>query len=261
MIAARGAHFGSVALAVAWRSFHNFLSSRALLLPGIFFPLIFFASFAGGISAITEVPGFDYPGGYTSFQYVFVLSQSAAFSGVFTGFGIARDFESGFAHRYMLASPARAAIIAGYALASLARALLVWSIITTVALATGMTIDGSPAELAALYALAVLVNLTGTLWAAGVALRLRSIQAGPMMQLPTFLVLFLAPVYVPLELLRGWIHTVASVNPLTALLGAGRGLISGRPAATGLAFAVGIALPTVFAFWARGGLRRAEAAD
>lgn len=257
----RHAHFGSVALAVAWRSFHNFLSNPALLLPGIFFPLIFFASFAGGISAIAEVPGFDYPGGYTAFQYVFVLFQSAAFSGIFTGFGVARDFESNFARRYMLAAPARSAILAGYALAALARALLVWAVITTVALATGMTIGGGPTELAGLYALAVFVNLTGMMWAAGVALRLRSIQAGPMMQLPTFLVLFLAPVYVPLDLLGGWIHAVASINPLTALLTAGRGLISGRPADTGLAFAVGVALPAIFAVWARGGLRRAEAAD
>ena len=46
-----------------------------------------------------RVPGFDYPGGYTAFQFVFVLLQSAAFGGVFTGFGIAPDFEYGFSRR------------------------------------------------------------------------------------------------------------------------------------------------------------------
>ena len=50
------------------------------------------------------MPGFDFPSGYTAFQFVFVLLQSAAFGGVFTGFGIARDFETGFAHRYLLAA-------------------------------------------------------------------------------------------------------------------------------------------------------------
>ena len=58
------------------------------------------------------MPGFDYPGGYTAFQFVFVLLQSAAFGGVFTGFGIARDFESGFGKRLMLASPNRVGILA-----------------------------------------------------------------------------------------------------------------------------------------------------
>ena len=57
---------------------------------------------------------------------------------------------------------------------------------------------------------------------AGVALRVRSIQGGPLMQFPTFLGLFLAPVYVPLDLLSGWIHAIASINPITALLEAGR---------------------------------------
>ena len=73
----------------------------------------------------------------------------------------------------------------------------------------------------------MLVNLAATLWAAGVAMRVRSIQGGPLMQFPVFLILFLAPVYVPLALLSGWIHAVASVNPVTALLEAGRGFISG----------------------------------
>jgi len=65
---------------------------------------------------------------------------------------------------------------------------------------------------------------------------------------------------VPLDLLSGWIHAVASVNPVTALLEAGRGFISGDPAAVALAFAIAVALPIVFALWSRGGLRRAEAA-
>ena len=111
-----------------------------------------------------------------------------------------------------------------------------------------------------MYTLAILVNITATLWASGVALRVRSIQGGPLMQLPVFLILFLAPVYVPLSLLSGWIHAVASVNPVTALLEAGRGFISGDPTVIGLAFALGIVLPIVFALWSRGGLRRAEAA-
>jgi hypothetical protein len=38
------------------------------------------------------------------------------------------------------------------------------------------------------------------------------------MQVPVFLTLFLAPVYVPLELLGGWVHTAAQLNPLTAVL-------------------------------------------
>jgi ABC-2 type transport system permease protein len=249
-----------IALAVAWRSIHNFLTNPAFLVPGIVFPLFFFTAFAGGLSAISNAPGFDFEGGYTAFQFVFVLLQSAAFGGVFTGFGIARDFETGFSRRYLLAATDRRGIVIGYALAALARALITWTILTTVALVAGMEVGGGGVEIVGLYGLAILVNLAATLWAAGVAMRVRSIQGGPLMQFPTFLVLFLAPVYVPLDLLSGWIHAVASINPITALLEAGRGFVSGDPTVVALAFAVAIALPFLFGLWARGGLRRAEAA-
>jgi len=249
-----------IALAVAWRSVHNYLTNPAFLVPSIAFPLFFFTAFAGALSAVGDLPGFDFPSGYTAFQFVFVLLQSAAFGGVFTGFGIARDFESGFARRFLLAATDRRAIVAGYALAALFRAGVTWAVLTAVALIAGMQVGGSGVDLFGLYGLAVLVNLAAALWAAGVAMRVRSIQGGPFMQFPTFLVLFLAPVYVPLDLLSGWIHAVASVNPVTALLEAGRGFISGEPTAVGLAVAIAVALPALFALWARGGLRRAEAA-
>ena len=99
------------------------------------------------------------------------------------------------------------------------------------------------------------------MFAAGIAFRFRSIQAGPLMQTPIFLALFLAPVYVPLDLLEGWIEAVASVNPITALLDAARSLLAGAPEDIGLAFAgrrrARGAVPDLGA--ARG-LRRAEAA-
>jgi ABC-2 type transport system permease protein len=81
-----------------------------------------------------------------------------------------------------------------------------------------------------------------------------------MMQTPTFLILFMAPVYVPLALLTGWIHAVASVNPATALLNAGRGLISGGPGDVALGFACAVGLAIAFAMWAVRGLRSAERA-
>jgi ABC-2 type transport system permease protein len=93
-----------------------------------------------------------------------------------------------------------------------------------------------------------------------VAMRLRTMQAGPLMQMPVFLVLFLAPVYVPLELLSGWVHGVASVNPFTPLIESGRDFISGSPGDAALAYVVVAALVVLFGWWAVRGLRAAEAA-
>jgi ABC-type multidrug transport system permease subunit len=67
-------------------------------------------------------------------------------------------------------------------------------------------------------------------------------------------------VYVPLGLLKGWIHAVASVNPATSFLDAGRGLISGAHDHTALAFVCALALILFFGIWMLTGLRAAERA-
>jgi len=250
----------SVARGVSWRVLHTFFTNPAFLLPSVAFPLFFFTAFVGGLSRVSQIPGFDFPSGYTAFQFVFVLLQSAAFAGVFTGFGIARDFESGFMRRLMLAAPNRSGILLGYAASALVRWLTVATIVTVVALLAQMEIGGNGVDLFGLYVLALLLNIAGALWATGVAMRLRTQQAAPVMQMPVFLILFFAPVYVPLALLEGWIHTVASVNPVTALLEAGRGLIAGQPELTLAAFAIVVGLVLGFSLWAFRGLRSAEAA-
>jgi len=252
--------FWSVAFAVAWRVLHNVFTTPSLLFPSLVFPLFFFTAFAGGLSRVDNIPGFNFPDGYTAFQFVFVLLQSAAFGGVFTGFGVARDFEYGFARRLLLAAPRRSGLIAGYALAALGRWLVTATLLTVVAVIAGMQVGGNGVDLFALYGLALIVSVAGTLWATGVAMRFRTIQAGPVMQLPVFLALFFAPVYVPLDLLSGWLHAVASVNPATALLEAGRSLISGSPEHVALAYLVAFMLAGALGLWALRGLRSAERA-
>ncbi len=252
--------FLDVTHAVAWRTIHNFVTTPAFFFPSVIFPLFFFTAFAGGLSSVGDVPGFDFPDGYTAFQFVFVLMQASAFGGVFTGFGIASDFEKGFARRLLLGAPNRLGILAGYAVAALVRAMIVSALLFVVAMATGMQVSGGGVDLFGLLVLAALVNLTATFFAAGVAFRTRTIQAGPAMQMPMFIVLFLAPVYVPLDLLSGWVGAVAQVNPFTALVEAGRDLISGQDFPALAAYGIAAGLAAGFSVWAVRGLRRAEAA-
>jgi ABC-2 type transport system permease protein len=252
----------SVAWAVAWRVLNNVVRNPSLLVPSLIFPLFFFTAFAGGLSRVSDVPGFDerFADGYTAFQFVFVLLQSAAFAGVFTGFGVARDFESGFARRLMLAAPHRTGLVLGFGVAAILRWLITASLLTVVALVAGMQVGGDGVDLFGLFALSLLLNVAAMLWATGIAMRVRSMQAGPLMQMPVFLVLFFAPVYVPLAMLDGWIHAIATVNPATRLLEAGRSLMSGDPQEVGLAFLAALALIAGFAIWSIRGLRKAEAA-
>ena len=90
---------------------------------------------------------------------------------------------------------------------------------------------------------------------------MRTIQAGPLMQMPVFLVLFLAPVYVPLALLvglgpRGRARSTRS----PPLIEGGRDLISGQKFDAWLAYGIAFVLAAAFCVWAVRGLRKAEAA-
>jgi ABC-2 type transport system permease protein len=252
--------FWGVARAVGWRSVHNFVTNPALFIPAMIFPLFFFGAFAGGLSGIDNSPDFDYPNGYTAFEFGFVLMQASAFGGVFTGFGIARDFESGFGQRLMLAAPNRLGILGGYALSGLSRALMVDTLLFALALLVGMDVSSSAAELVTLIGLALIINLGIAMWAAGIALRFRSIQAGPLMQTPVFLILFLTPVYVPQELLSSWVSSVTSVNPVTPIVESSRNLIAGSYDGLMLALLCGGGLILLFGIWAVTGMRRAETA-
>ena len=80
------------------------------------------------------------------------------------------------------------------------------------------------------------------------------------MQMPVFLVLFLAPVYVPLALLVGLGPRGRAGQPVHAADRGGRDFISGTPANAALAYGIALGLLLVFGFWAVRGLRSAEAA-
>jgi ABC-2 type transport system permease protein len=250
----------SVAGGLAWRLLHTLVTNPLLFLPPMLMPIFFFTAFAGGLSAISNAPGFQYGPGYTSFVFAFVLLQSAAFGGVFSGFSIAADFQFGFGRRLLLATPHRTALILGYGTVAMIRAAVTLTAVTLIGLAVGMNIDGGGLDVFGMYALAAIVNVTGLLFAAGVALRFRSLQATPLMQVPVFLFLFLAPVYVPRDLLGGWVHSVAPFNPATHVMETIRDLVAGTGSeylAT-LGIIAGL-LAVMFAF-AITGLRRAEAA-
>ena len=250
--------FFQVAWAVAGRQTYKYFTNPAFLAPALF-PLFFFVAFAGGLTRVGDLPGFNYAAGYIAFQYVWALLQAVTMGGAFTGFSIASDFENGFARRLMLAASNRYGIILGYTLASLVRAFMTGTLVTVLALITGMPITGG-FDFFGLIALAILANVAATLFGAGIAMMLRTQQAGPVIRTPIFLVLFLAPVFVPLNLLTGWIETVARLNPFTAILDAARGFLAGDPQNVLPAFAISAALILALSLWAVFGLRQAEKA-
>ena len=252
-----GSSFASVLFAVASRRIRLFLENRAISVPYFVMPLLFLAFGGGGLSKLNSVPAFNFPSGYTTFFFVYVLLQGSAFAGAGAGAAIASDFESGFARRLLLAAPHHASVVAGYILGAVALAFVLMLFITIVGVAVGVALDGNVLQLAGLYGLAVLMTTVSALWTAGFALRTRITRAQTGASMPIFLSLMLSPAFVPRPLLSSWLRAAANYNPYTAILESGRGLISGEPDKTALAYLVALGLVAAFSLWTISGLRQA----
>jgi ABC-2 type transport system permease protein len=246
----------AVAEAVARRHVRTFVRGGHLV-PSLLFPCLFFAAFAGGLSAVASAPNFGYPS-YTTFMFVFILLLASVYCAVFSALAFIADLESHFVSRMMLAVPRRPAILGGLVAAGVVEAVIVIAVVTGIGFAAGIHVTGNALDLLGLVALTLLLNIAASFWSLALALRLRSTQAAPMLLLPVFVVLFLAPVYVPRALLGGWLKTAARINPVTSLLETGRGLIVDAPVRVGVALGSVVGMIALFAVFAAYELRRLE---
>jgi ABC-2 type transport system permease protein len=247
----------SVASGVAVRGTRKLFKNPVKAVTPMLTPLLFFVAFTGALSSLQSTKGFGYYN-YTAFEFVLVLYTAVMFVGVFTAFDIALDYQSGMGNRLMLAAPRRMAIVGGYLIVALGRAVVAIAAVWAVGLAFGMPVRGGAAEILGLVALALLLNLATTLWGAGIALRLRSSAAGVLILMPVFVVMFTTPVFAPRHQLSGWLHAAASVNPLTPPVEAGRGFLADDPVSVVLAFVLAAALVAAFFLWAVRGMIHAE---
>ncbi|HLM86068.1 MAG TPA: ABC transporter permease [Solirubrobacteraceae bacterium] len=247
----------SVARGVAYQCTRKLIRLPPKLLPSLLLPLFMFAAFGGALGALGSTKGFGYYS-YTAFVFVFVLYMASMFAAVFTTFDIAADFEGGFGNRMMLAAPRRLAIVGGYVIVALWRGLANIAVVFAVALATGMSVQGNAIDVIGLVALALLLNTVATLYGAGIALRFQSTASGVLILIPTFMLFFLSPIFIPRHQLSGWLRDAADVNPLTPVLEAGRGFLADDPVKVVLAFAALLGLALLFSVWVVRGMRKAE---
>jgi ABC-2 type transport system permease protein len=247
----------SVLRGVALRNTRGLIKLPPKLLPPILVPLFFLVAFKGSFSRLGETDSFTYYD-FTAFIFVVILFMASLFSGAFTAIDILVDFESGMGRRLMAAAPRRMAIVFGYVVVSLGRGVIGIVIVWGVVLATGMPVRGDPLDIAALCALALLLNVAATLYGAGIALRFQSVGAGTLIFIPTFIVVFLTPMFTPRDDLSPVLKAAAGVNPLTPPIEAGRGFLADDPFHSALGFACAIGLVLAFGLFAVLSMRRAE---
>lgn len=203
-----------VAWGMARRSLLLIPRMPSTFLPSLIMPLFLTIAFSGQFSGLVNLPGFPADKIIDWFVPMTTI-QGAAFAGVTTGMGVARDLESGFYDRLLLGPASRTALLAGPLLASMLRAFIPLGLLLVVAVIGGAHFHSGAAGVGVLAVASLGVALAGGAWALGLALRLKTMQAAPLMQTGIFLTVFLSTAQMPLNLLTGWLHDVALVNPMT----------------------------------------------
>ncbi len=253
-----GANLATIA-ALLRRARNELLRVPGAAIPGVPAPTIFFVGLTSVFGNLTLLPGFDSES-YQSFLVPISLMQGAAFTGAATGVNLARDIENGWFDR-LLASPApRPVLLAGMVASASLRALIPATVVLIVAFSLGAHWPGLDGLVIAIVVVMAMAAVAAA-WGTSLALRFRSQSAAPLMQAGMLIAVLTTTAYAPLDLLTGWIHTVARFNPVTQVVEAVRqgfvGQVTWADTWPGLVALIG--LGAVMTFFALRGMRRITA--
>jgi ABC-type multidrug transport system permease subunit len=212
--------------ALVRRAANELLRVPGAAIPGVLAPTIFFLGLTSVFGSLALLPGFT-TSSYQSFLIPISLMQGAGFTGAATGVNLARDIEQGWFDRLLVSPAPRPVILAGLVLSAALRSLIP----ATVLLAVGFGIGVHWPGLGGLVITLFIVMGMGTIaacWGTVLALRYRSQSAAPLMQAGMLFIILTTTAYAPLDLLTGWLQTVARYNPVTQIVEAARqGFVGG----------------------------------
>ena len=213
-------HALEVSAGLAWRSLILVRRMPSVFLPSLVMPLFILVATSGAFRGISLLPAFD-GASYLAFTIPLALVMGAGFAGMNAGMTLARDIEGGFVNRLIVSPAPRITLIAGPLMAAALRSVFTTTVVLIAGLIGGVGLPGA-VDTIALYLLGIAFAAASACWAMGVALRTRTIQAAPLMQVVIFLAVFTSVAYAPRDVLTGWLATVADLNPVTYLLEASR---------------------------------------
>ena len=206
----------AVVAALVRRALNELTRVPGAAIPGVVAPTIFIIGITSVFGQADSLTGF----GDVDFRTFLVpvgFLQAAGFTGAATGVNLARDIEQGWFDRLLLCPAPRLTVLTGVVASATLRCLLPVSFLFIVAMAIGVRFPGIDGLL---VALPLVMGLASALacFAVTLALRLRTQQAAPLMQMGSFVGVLFTPAYAPKELLAGWLEVIATVNPITQVL-------------------------------------------
>ena len=211
--------------ALAFKSLNEILRVPGGAIPGILAPAIFLIGINGVFGQAATLFGADID--FTNRIIGVSLLQAAGFSGAATGVNLARDIEQGWFDRLLLGPAPRGVLLAGIVGSASLRSLFPSTFVLLVGFAIGVDWPGVGGVLLT-YALVKGFAAAAACWGTIMALRFKTQQAAPLMQVVVFASVLFSTAYAPEELLAGWLGGIADVNPTRYILeGVRQGFVFG----------------------------------
>jgi ABC-2 type transport system permease protein len=189
----------------------------SLMLP-VMLMLVFVFLFGGAIETGTSYVNYVVPG---------VILLSAAFGSAMTAVSISADLSTSIIDRFRSMAIVPSSVLFGHVVASLVRNLASTAIVIGVAIAIGFRPSAGPIEWLAAIGLLSLFILAMSWFSAAIGILARTPDAASGF---TFVALFLPYVssaFVPVETMPTWLRAFAETQPVTPMIEAVRGLLTG----------------------------------
>jgi ABC-2 type transport system permease protein len=210
--------FGAVAAAISKRGLVRMVRLPSLIFPAIIMPVFFVVAFSGSFAAAVQIEGYGTDKA-VNWMTAWAVLQGGAFAGVGSAGAAATDLENGFFDRIRLAPVDPLAVMVGLLGYSMTRALVPVSAVLVVAFAfLDADMPGGLAGLLMVYVGALGMALVIALLAMTVVFTFKTIQSLALVQILTFSMMFLSIGQAPLEAIEGWLHAVATINPVTQVI-------------------------------------------
>ena len=220
-IRARRAGFLGDMVAVAERGLRSIVRDPETVVPSVVIPAFFFAVNVGALQDLAEgVPGVD----YKAFQIPAVLLFGI--TGVSRAMILVTDIQTGYFDRLSITPLNRFAMLLGFMVSDFVLFMALTVPVLVLGFAVGVRFETGLLGVVVFFLVAGAWGLAFAGFPYAIALK----TGNPIIVGQTFLLflpfVFLTTVFLPREVMTGWLATVTDYNPVTYLLGALRSLIS-----------------------------------
>ena len=221
----RGTSFFGQLFLLTWRTLVTIFRTPESILPPIAISLFFLVIYESTLGKASDfLPNIG--GSYLGFILpLSIVSASLSGAGI-AAQNLVRDIERGYFDKLLLTPVRRATLLFGPILAG----AVILGIQATLVLGVGLLMGLEPATgitgMMTLVGLSILLGTGFAGFTVSAALGSGNAAATQGASFIFFPLTFLAPTFVPLDLLDGWLKTAATINPITYVLQAMRSLLN-----------------------------------